>query len=157
VKRRTRFVLVTSVLCFAAVRAADLEPSQRAPVEQSKPLYDLRDVEARPIPRDAHFALWRQVALKQCAAAPSRYNLSTSKCISLVEARSEQCASRLAGEAPLVISSTATAREIGRKYLNCVTPHYFCRGVEVHTAEEVRANCDEQDESAPALASQSIS
>jgi hypothetical protein len=103
--------------------------------------YSLKTVEARPIPRDEHLRLWREVALKQCADARKRFNLPADQCQQVVAARADACAVKLAPEIPALVGTTAAAKDVGRKYLHCATPDYFCKGVEVKTEAEVRAQC----------------
>jgi hypothetical protein len=40
-----------------------------------------------------------------------------------------------------VVATTDVASSIGRKFMECATPFYFCNGVEVKTKEEVDARC----------------
>ncbi|MBB6563880.1 hypothetical protein HNP48_006606 [Acidovorax soli] len=108
---------------------------------QAQPGYSLKAVEANPIPKQQHFDLWREVALQQCDDAPSRHNITRAQCASLVKERSDTCAAQQSGSAPQLIRTTAVAKDVGRKYLQCVTPHYFCKGIEVRTEAEARAQC----------------
>lgn len=108
---------------------------------QAQPEYSLKAVEANPIPKQQHFDLWREVALQQCEDAPSRHNITRAQCASLVKERSGTCAAQQSGSAPELIRTTAVAKDVGRKYLQCVTPHYFCKGVEVRTEADARAQC----------------
>ncbi|UXH77134.1 hypothetical protein [Roseateles amylovorans] len=103
--------------------------------------YSLKAVESQPIPRAEHFALWKEVALKACADSQGRFNLGEAECRRVISQRGDACAVTLKDQSPAVISSTAVARDIGRKYMHCATPFYFCKGVEVKTEEEVRAKC----------------
>lgn len=109
--------------------------------QQTKTLYSLKAVEANPIPKEDHFLLWRDVALKQCTDAKTRFNLTTEECREVIGQRADACASKLSSSVPPVITTTAAARDIGRRYLHCATPYYFCKGVEAKTEEEVRAKC----------------
>jgi len=112
-----------------------------AHAQQAKTLYSLKAVEANPIPKEEHFLLWRDVALKQCTEAKTRYNLTAEECLVVIGQRADACASKLSSSVPPVVNTTAAARDIGRKYLHCATPYYFCKGVEVKTEEEARAKC----------------
>ena len=103
--------------------------------------YSLKTVEARPLPRDEHLRLWREVALKQCADARKRFNLAPDQCLQVVAARADACTVKLATETPALVRTTAAAKDVGRKYLHCATPYYFCKGVEVKTEAEVLAQC----------------
>jgi hypothetical protein len=103
--------------------------------------YSLKTVEARPIPRDEHLRLWREVALKQCADARKRFNLPPDQCLKVVAAKADACSARLAPEIPALVGTTAAAKDVGRKYLHCATPYYFCKGVEVKTEAEVLVQC----------------
>ena len=108
---------------------------------QAQATYSLKAVEANPIPKSEHFLLWREVALKACSESKTRFNLSESDCLVVIATRADSCASQLSSQSPALISTTAVARDVGRKYLHCATPFYFCNGVEAKTAEEVRAKC----------------
>jgi hypothetical protein len=129
-------------LSFLAA-AAGLSPS--APGQAQTPghpnTYSLKTVEKNPIPRDEHFLLWREVALKACDNARSRFNLAEPECRQIVGARAANCAVQLAGSTPARITSTDVARSVGRQYLNCATPYYFCNGVEVKSEEEALVRC----------------
>lgn len=103
--------------------------------------YSLKEAEARPIPRDEHLRLWREVALLQCADAPKRFNIPSAQCQQLVAARSDACTVKLRPETPEFAKTTTGVREVGRKYLQCATPYYFCKGVEVKTEAEALAQC----------------
>jgi hypothetical protein len=103
--------------------------------------YSLKTVETRPLPRDEHLWLWREVALKQCADARKRFNLAPDQCLQAVAAKADACTVKLAPEIPALVGTTAAAKDVGRKYLQCATPYYFCKGVEVKTEAEVLAQC----------------
>ena len=108
---------------------------------QAQTTYSLKAVEANPIPKAEHFQLWKEVALKACSESKTRFNLAESECVTVIAKRAESCASQLSSQSPALISTTAVARDVGRKYMHCATPFYFCNGVEVKTEEEVRAEC----------------
>jgi hypothetical protein len=108
---------------------------------ESQATYSLKAVEANPIPKDEHFRLWKEVALKACSESKTRFNLGESECLAVIAQRADVCASQLTNQSPALISTTAVARDVGRKYLHCATPFYFCKGVEVKTEAEVRAKC----------------
>jgi hypothetical protein len=108
---------------------------------EAQTTYSLKAVEANPIPKDEHFRLWKEVALKACSESKTRFNLGESECMTVVGQRADSCALQLANQSPALISTTAVARDVGRKYLHCATPFYFCNGVEVKTEAEVRAKC----------------
>ena len=103
--------------------------------------YSLKAVEANPIPKAEHFLLWKEVALKACSESKTRFNLAESECLTVIAKRADSCASQLSNHSPALITTTAVARDVGRKYLHCATPFYFCNGVEAKTEEEVRAKC----------------
>lgn len=108
---------------------------------ETQATYSLKAVEANPIPKAEHFQLWKEVALKACSESKKRFNLAESECLTVIATRAESCASQLSNQSPALISTTAVARDIGRKYMHCATPFYFCNGVEVKTEEEARAKC----------------
>jgi hypothetical protein len=103
--------------------------------------YSLKTVEANPIPKVKHFQLWKEVALKACSESRTRFNLAESECLAVIAKRAESCGAQLSSQSPALISTTAVARDVGRKFMHCVTPFYYCNGVEVRTEEEARAKC----------------
>jgi len=121
--------------------AAGLVLSLAAQAARAEAPYSLKNVEANPIPKAEHFLLWKEVVLNGCANAKERFNLTSSECTALIGKRADACASKLAPETPALISTTAMAKSVGRKYLQCATPFYFCNGVEVKTDAEARAQC----------------
>jgi hypothetical protein len=126
-----------AILLAATIGALSLTPQ----ITPAQPTYSLKAVEANPIPRIEHFRLWKEVALKSCSESKTRFNLAESECISVISERADACVSKLSGQSPAVISTAAVARDVGRKYLHCATPFYFCNGVEVKTEQEARAKC----------------
>ena len=126
---------------LAVVGSVTLIHGSGVQAQQPRPLYSLKAVEANPIPKEEHFQLWRDVALNQCTEAKTRFNLAKEECLAIVGQRADVCASKLSSSVPPVIATTAPARDIGRKYLHCATPFYFCKGIEVKTEEEARAKC----------------
>lgn len=103
--------------------------------------YSLKTVGARPIPRDDILQLWREVALQQCADSRKRFNLSNEECLREITRRADACTASQAPSTPALVASTAVSKDIGRKYLHCAVPYYFCKGVEVKTEKEVLARC----------------
>lgn len=132
-----------SIFFCAGLLVAGSLPAIRAGHAQGVPQsgYSLKTAQARPIPRDEHLQLWREVALKQCDDARKRFNLAPDQCLRVVAARADACTTRLAPETPAVVGTTAAAKDVGRKYLQCATPYYFCKGLEVKTEAEVLAQC----------------
>lgn len=80
--------------------------------------YSLKAVEANPIPKAEHFLLWKEVALKACSDSKTRFNLGESECLAVISQRADNCASRLSNESPALVSTTAVARDVGRRYLH---------------------------------------
>jgi hypothetical protein len=103
--------------------------------------YSLKTVEARPIPRADILGLWREVALQQCADARKRFNLSNEECLREIGRRADACSVSLAPSTPALVASTAVSKDVGRRYLHCAVPYYFCKGVEVKTEKDVLAQC----------------
>jgi hypothetical protein len=111
-----------------------------APAKVPAP-YSLRTVDTNPIPKDEHFLLWEVVAFDQCKASAERHNLTTDACMRHVSARANACAAKFAAGAPAMIASRAASKDLGRKYLDCMTPYFYCNGVEVKTEAEIKAKC----------------
>ena len=128
-----------SVTVFLAATACLLLPPTGNVEAQAT--YSLKAVEANPIPKAEHFQLWKEVALKACSESKKRFNLAEAECLAVIAKRADSCASQLGNQSPALIATTAVARDVGRKYMHCATPFYFCNGVEVKTEEEVRAKC----------------
>ncbi len=103
--------------------------------------YELSRVEESPIPKAALFQLWKDVALQQCANAKEKHNLTPSQCREKVEERHTNCASSAAVSAPPSIAEKGLAKQLGKQYLACATPYYFCNGVEVRSEEAARRSC----------------
>lgn len=103
--------------------------------------YSLKTVEAQPIPRGEILLLWREVALQQCADARKRFNLSHDDCLREVGKRADACTAAQMSSTPAIVSSMAVSKDVGRKYLHCAVPFYFCKGVEVKTEKEVLEQC----------------
>ena len=103
--------------------------------------YSLSTVDEQPIPKRVFFELWKDVALQQCANAKEKNNLTPEQCREKVTERHTDCERLATTEAPEKISDKATSKELGRKFLTCVTPYFFCNGVEVSTEDEARKHC----------------
>jgi hypothetical protein len=103
--------------------------------------YSLATVAENPIPRDTFFALWTEQAKKACPDARSKYNLSPAECEEKISEKAVTCSSSLAPNAPAEISSLDVSRRLGQQYLECITPYFFCNGVEVRSEEEARRRC----------------
>ena len=103
--------------------------------------YSLKTAAEKPIPRDAFFALWTQAALSKYADAPDNYNLSTPECHEKINEKARVCTADAIKSAPREIDSLQLVKDLGRPYLQCVTPYFYCNGVEVKTEEEVRRLC----------------
>lgn len=103
--------------------------------------YSLATVIENPIPKDAFFALWTQQAKKACPDARNKYNLSPTECEDKISEKAVACTSTFSPSAPDEISSPDVARRLGKQYLECVTPYFFCNGVEVKSEEEARQRC----------------
>lgn len=103
--------------------------------------YDLAKVEEHPIPRDVLFQLWKALALQRCVNAEKDHNLTSQQCRALVEERHPDCARSAAKDAPALIAEKSLSKQLGRRYLDCATPYFFCKGVEVRSEEEARRHC----------------
>lgn len=126
-----------AVLVVVAAGVCSYAPSSA----EAQATYSLKTVEANPIPKAELFLLWREVALKACSESRTRFNLSESDCRTLIAKRADSCASQLSNQTQALISTTAVSKDVGRKYLHCATPYYFCKGVEVKTEDESRSKC----------------
>ena len=103
--------------------------------------YSLQAVEQNPIPKHEFYSLWSDVAISQCNAASKSHNETPEKCRELVNQRSTACKSNMIAKTPDLVSTKVLTKQLGRQYLECVTPYYFCAGVEVKTDDEVLRYC----------------
>lgn len=103
--------------------------------------YDLAKVDKHPIPREIHFQLWQEIALKQCDKAWKNHNTSPENCRQIVSTRGPECEQKQALSTPETISSKSQSKEIGRAYLQCTLPYAFCKDIEVRTEQEARERC----------------
>lgn len=124
--------------CLPAAGLSQLAAQEQRPATTN---YSLKTVETTPIPRQAHFALWKAVALGACSDSKSRFNLDPTACASLITRRADMCIAKYEAQTPALITTRAESRSIGRNFLYCATPYYFCNGVEVKTEAEVLAKC----------------
>lgn len=111
------------------------------PAAHAQAPYSLKTVESNPVPSAEMLNLWREVALQQCADARKRFNLSHEQCLQEVGKRADACAVSQSSSIPAVVASTQVSRDVGRKYLHCALPFYYCKGVEVKTEKEAREQC----------------
>ena len=133
-KLRQFAIMLCSTFCICISCAQAATPSDRTD-------YSLKTVEAKPIPKREFFDLWTIVALKMCGEAKKNHNIVPEQCRTIVEERQSSCETALTSKTPTLIGNLTVSRQIGREYLNCVTPGYFCRGVEVKTETEARERC----------------
>ena len=103
--------------------------------------YSLVEVESNPIPKRAAMTLWQVVALDDCEGALKNHNISPEKCREIKREKHSECATSSSRFAPDVIADRIQSKALGREYLECITPYYFCNGVEVRTDEEARTHC----------------
>lgn len=103
--------------------------------------YALSTVDKKPVPRSVLFQLWHEIALKQCDHAEERNNTSPQNCREIIAKRGPKCETAMIGNTPEIINKKSQSRQIGRKYLQCALPYYFCNGIEVRTEEEARKTC----------------
>jgi hypothetical protein len=149
----TRSTLSLIALTFSSLLPSSSSWAQTAaPSRPASSSYSLKTVEENPIPRDEHFLLWREVALKSCADSRKRFNLSEAECVDVISKRADSCAAKLAPSTPNTIYRNVIAREVGRRYLQCATPYYFCNDFEAKTVPEVIAHCAASKPSPPASA-----
>lgn len=133
---QTHKLTLCIMFCVVALSISDAGAQTK-----QAPAYSLKTVESNPIPSKEHFALWTEVALGACADSTSRFNLSRTECQSIISRRAETCIAKYKPQTPAVIHTSAESRSIGRNFMYCATPYYFCNGVEVRTEAEVRATC----------------
>lgn len=103
--------------------------------------YSLRTVAEKPIPKEVFFKLWANEALTACVSARDKHNLSPSECESKVREKLEQCTVDAMWSAPNEIDTPQLAKSLGRPFIECVTPYFYCNGVEVKNQDEARRHC----------------
>ncbi|MEZ0470992.1 hypothetical protein [Luteimonas salinilitoris] len=103
--------------------------------------YSIATVEERPVPKQVIFLLWRDVAIRGCDEAIERFNITPKECRMKINDKSNSCAALAGEKIPDVIGDKELNRRIGKQYLHCVTPYYFCNGFEVTNEEEAKQKC----------------
>lgn len=103
--------------------------------------YSLAEVEQKPIPKQHFYKLWNETALQSCSDAKSRHNLTPEECREKVKAKSSGCEANAMSSTPDTIDNKAQAKALGKSYLTCVTPYFYCNGVEVKTEQEAQQLC----------------
>lgn len=103
--------------------------------------FSLAKVDEQPIPKTVLFKLWKEVGLQRCSDAGKNHNLTPDQCQEKVSERHSDCERTAIASAPEIIGEQVLSRRLGRQYLECVTPYYFCKGVEVRTEEEAQKHC----------------
>jgi hypothetical protein len=104
--------------------------------------YSLKTVETKPIPKKEFYELWTDVALKACDESSSRRSMKPEDCREKVQAQSATCTIKTGHTAPQEIRDQSTSQDLGKSYLECVTPRPVCRGVEIKTEDEARRFCN---------------
>jgi hypothetical protein len=79
--------------------------------------------------------------LSRCGEARTNYNLSTSECHEKIKEKARVCTAGAIRNAPREIDNLQLVKSLGRPYLECVTPYFYCNGIEVKTEDEVRRLC----------------
>lgn len=103
--------------------------------------YSLEKVEEQPVPRTVLFKLWKEVGLQHCSDAQNNHNLTPEQCKEKVTERHSNCERTAVENAPEFIGEQALSKRLGKRYLECVTPYYFCKGIEVRSEDEARKYC----------------
>lgn len=103
--------------------------------------YSLAEVEQKPIPKQYFYKLWNERALQTCADAKSRHNLTPEECRAKIDSKSSSCEANFLPTTPEKIGNTNQAKSLGKAYLACVIPYFYCNGIEVKTEEEARQHC----------------
>ena len=103
--------------------------------------YSLTEVEQKPIPKQHFYKLWNETVLQACADAKSRHNLTPEECREKVKAKFSACEANVLPTTPEKIDNKNQAKSLGKTYLTCVTPYFYCNGIEVKTEEEARQHC----------------
>ncbi|MBB5205111.1 hypothetical protein HNQ51_002430 [Inhella inkyongensis] len=129
---------IFTLLVFCAIAYYGYKPA----IEHfDRARYSLSTVETKPFPKRAAFTLLRDTALRTCADAQKNHNVSPDKCEEIVKGRHAECVTTLNAGTPGVISQKTELKALGRTYLQCVTPYYFCKGVEIRTENEAQSHC----------------
>lgn len=101
-------------------------------------MYSLANVVEQPIPIPSYFDLWKDVALQQCANAKEKNNVTPEQCRMKIGERHSDCERSSATGAPEKVSDKAISKQLGDKYLACVTTSVFCSGVDARSEAEAR-------------------
>jgi hypothetical protein len=111
------------------------------PEGSSNSAYSLKKVDSKPIPKKEFFELWTDVALASCDESISKRALKSEDCRSKVNEQSGTCTIRVGHSAPSEIRDQSNSQELGKAYLECVTPRPVCRGVEIKNEDEAKRYC----------------
>ena len=103
--------------------------------------FSLAKLEEQPVPKTVLFKLWEEVALQGCSDAAKQHNLTPERCRETVSERHADCERASMARAPELIGERALSKRLGRQYLDCVTPYYFCKGIEVRSEEDAKKHC----------------
>ena len=107
---------------------------------ESKP-YSLCNVENMPIPKIEFVKLVTTIGLNLCVDAKSEYNTTKERCESDVLVKTKSCKSEIMNELPDYIDSKDVYKKHSFKYLNCIAPYFYCKGIEVKNESEAREHC----------------
>jgi hypothetical protein len=132
-------IIIFIVIVIAGLAAYKKFFSSTAVVDTSR--FSLAKVEEKPVPKTVLFKLWKEVALQLCSDAAKNHNLTPEQCQEKVSERHSACERTSIAKAPELIGEQALSKRLGREYLECVTPYYFCKGIEVRSEEEAQKHC----------------
>ena len=103
--------------------------------------YKISNVEENPIPKDIFYSLLTKQTLETCKESTKKYNLSSLECETVINEKSEKCKLERISRTPDFINSKSLAKQYVMPYLECITPYYFCNGVEVKSESEAINKC----------------
>lgn len=134
--KKVIFLLVIVIVGLAVYKKIF---SRTAEMDTSR--FQLAKVEEQPVPRTVLFKLWKEVGLQHCSDAVKNHNLTPEQCQEKVSERHSDCERTSIAKAPEFIGEQALSKRLGRQYLECVTPYFFCKGIEVRSEDEARKHC----------------
>jgi PBP1b-binding outer membrane lipoprotein LpoB len=92
-----------------------------------------------PMDRSEFIERLNNSIINTCKESQERHNVSQAECVSLINNKIPACLKTTS--IPETINDKEQFKDIGKQYVGCLMPYYFCNGVEVKTDEEIKSYC----------------
>lgn len=121
------FYLATAAVAATSLAAyvwavASIADHQRSP-------YSLDKLATAPIPKWEFFSLWNEAIAGSCPTVAKPLGIDAGACRTAIVDKRMECYQHVAKFAPEQVSSADLARDLSRKYLQCVTPYQYCQAI----------------------------